>query len=131
MFGNKKYLKNFRGKNNGFSKNGNTLCYGDYGLRSISWGNINSNQIESGRKVISRNIKKSGKLWIRIFPDRSYTKKPVDVRMGNGKGDIIFYVFYIKPGKIIYEIKGLNKIFSLKILKLASFKLPLKTSFIY
>ncbi|XXS36657.1 MAG: 50S ribosomal protein L16 [Candidatus Nasuia deltocephalinicola] len=128
---NSKFIKNNRGKNRGFSFKGDYLVFGDYGLKSTSWCTINSNQIESGRKVISKNIKKLGNLWIRIFPDRSYTKKPVDVRMGKGKGDVHSYVFYLKPGRIIYEIKGLSKSASLKVLKLASYKLPAKTSFIF
>ncbi len=124
---NKKFIKFRRGKNKGFSYKGDYLAFGDFGLKSTSKGNINSKQIESGRKVISKYIKKIGKLWIRIFPDLSYTKKPVDVRMGNGKGDISFYIFKVKPGRIIYEIFGLSNIFSVKVLNLASFKLPLKT----
>ncbi|WP_259286273.1 50S ribosomal protein L16 [Candidatus Nasuia deltocephalinicola] len=124
---NKKFIKFRRGKNKGFSYKGDYLAFGNFGLKSISKGNINSKQIESGRKVISKYIKKIGKLWIRVFPDLSYTKKPVDVRMGNGKGDISFYIFKVKPGRIIYEISGLSNIFSVKVLNLASFKLPLKT----
>ncbi len=128
---NKKFVKFRRGKNKGFSYKGNYLSFGDFGLKSISKGNINFKQIESGRKVISKYIKKIGKLWIRVFPDLSYTKKPVDVRMGNGKGDVDFYIFKIKPGRIIYEILGLSNIISIKVLNLASFKLPLKTIVIY
>ncbi len=127
---NKKFIKFRRGKNKGFSYKGDYLAFGDFGLKSTSKGNINSKQIESGRKVISKYIKKIGKLWIRVFPDLSYTKKPVDVRMGNGKGDISFYIFKVKPGRIIYEIFGLSNIFSVKVLNLASFKLPLKTMII-
>ncbi|WP_259292800.1 50S ribosomal protein L16 [Candidatus Nasuia deltocephalinicola] len=128
---NKKFVKFRRGKNKGFSYKGDYLSFGNFGLKSISKGNINFKQIESGRKVISKYIKKIGKLWIRVFPDLSYTKKPVDVRMGNGKGDIDFYIFKIKPGRIIYEILGLSNINSIKVLNLASFKLPLKTIIVY
>ncbi|WP_259288697.1 50S ribosomal protein L16 [Candidatus Nasuia deltocephalinicola] len=128
---NKKFIKFRRGKNKGFSYKGDYLSFGNFGLKSISKGNINFKQIESGRKVISKYIKKIGKLWIRVFPDLSYTKKPVDVRMGNGKGDVNFYIFKVKPGRIIYEILGLSNIISIKVLNLASFKLPLKTIIIY
>ncbi len=128
---NKKFIKFRRGTNKGFSYKGNYLAFGNFGLKSISKGNINSKQIESGRKVISKYIKKIGKLWIRIFPDLSYTKKPIDVRMGNGKGDISFYIFKVKPGRMIYEILGLSNITSIKVLNLASFKLPLKTTIVY
>ncbi|WP_259288825.1 50S ribosomal protein L16 [Candidatus Nasuia deltocephalinicola] len=124
---NKKFIKFRRGKNKGFSYKGNHLVFGDFGLKSVSRGTINFKQIESGRKVISKHIKKIGKLWIRVFPDLSYTKKPVDVRMGNGKGDISFYIFKIKPGRVIYEICGLSNAVSIKVLNLASFKLPFKT----
>ncbi len=127
---NKKFIKFRRGKNKGFSYKGDYLSFGNYGLKSVSKGNINFKQIESGRKVISKYIKKIGKLWIRVFPDISYTKKPIDVRMGNGKGDVSFYIFKIKPGRIIYEILGLSNIVSIKVLNLASFKLPLKTTIV-
>lgn len=129
--GNKKFVKFRRGRNKGFSYKGDYLAFGNFGLKSISRGNLTARQIESGRKVVSKYIKKTGKLWIRIFPDISYTQKPIDVRMGNGKGDINYYIFKIKPGRIIYEIKGLSNVMSTKILKLASFKLPLKTTIIF
>lgn len=126
----KKFVKDRRRNRKNYAQKGNDLCFGDYGLKAVTYSNLNVKQLEAGRKVISRNIKKLGKMWIRIFPDKSYTKKPVDVRMGNGKGDISFYVFFVQPGKIIYEIKGLSKVLSFRILKLASFKLPFKTIFI-
>ncbi len=129
--GSRKFIKFRRGKNKGFSYKGNYVAFGNYGLKSMSKGNLNAKQIESGRKVISKYIKKFGKLWIRVFPDIPYTQKPTDTRMGNGKGNISFYIFKIKPGRIIYEIKGLSSIISIKILNLASFKLPLKTKIVY
>ncbi|ALP70048.1 LSU ribosomal protein L16p (L10e) [Candidatus Nasuia deltocephalinicola] len=122
-----KFIKNRRRKKKIISCNGNILNYGDYGLKSLSWGRLTKNQIEAGRKVITRHVRGSGKIWIRINPDTSFTKKPIDTRMGNGKGDILYYYFFVKPGKIIYEISGLSKINSLNVLRLASFKLPLKT----
>ncbi|ASS47036.1 50S ribosomal protein L16p (L10e) [Candidatus Nasuia deltocephalinicola] len=125
-----KYSKFHKGRNKFNSSNGNFLSFGKFGLKSISRGRLTSSQIESARKVISKFIKKEGKLWIRIFPDKPITKKPIEVRMGNGKGNVEFYVFEVKPGKIIYEIDGISEILARKILKLASFKLPLLTIFV-
>lgn len=129
MFG-KKFLKSRRLKNKGFCYKCSHLIHGDFGLKSKSWGRVTAKQIESGRKVISRHIKKGGKLWIMIFPDISFTKKPIDVRMGNGKGEIIYYFFNVSPGRIIYEISGISRALSLKILRLASFKLSIKSTII-
>lgn len=128
---NTKYLKSHKGRNRFNSCNGNYLSFGNFGLKSISRGFLTSNQIESARKVISKYIKKEGKIWIRVFPDKPISKKPIDLRMGNGKGDIVYYVFSIKPGKIIYEINCSSKITALKVFKLASYKLPIKTILVY
>lgn len=126
-----KFIKNRRRKSKIISCNGNNLNYGNYGLKSLSWGRLTKNQIEAGRKVITRHVRGgTGKIWIRIYPDTSFTKKPIDTRMGNGKGEILYHYFFVKPGKIIYEISGLSKISSLNVLRLASFKLPLKTTII-
>lgn len=126
-----KYLKHHKGRNRFNSSNGNYLSFGNFGLKSISRGFLTSNQIESARRVISKYMKKESKIWIRIFPDKPICKKPVDLRMGNGKGDLSHYVFLVKPGKIIYEINCSSKILAFKVFKLASYKLPIKTILVY
>ncbi|ADM89817.1 putative 50S ribosomal subunit protein L16 [Candidatus Zinderia insecticola CARI] len=126
-----KYRKQQKGRNKGIShQKGTNISFGKFGIKSISRGRLNSKQIESARKVITRNMKKGGKIWIRIFPDKPITKKPPEVRMGNGKGNIEFYVFEVKPGRILYEFDGVNEKIAFKIFKLASSKLPLSTIFI-
>lgn len=126
----RKYPKVRKGRNKFNCSNGNFISFGTFGLKSISRGKLTFNQIESARRVISKFIKKEGKIWIRVFPDKPITKKPIEVRMGNGKGNVEFYVFEVKPGKVIYEISGVSETFAKKVFKLASFKLPLKTTFV-
>uniref|UniRef100_A0A1B6DP13 Large ribosomal subunit protein uL16m n=1 Tax=Clastoptera arizonana TaxID=38151 RepID=A0A1B6DP13_9HEMI len=127
----RKYKKQQKGRNKGIShEKGTNISFGKFAIKSISRGRLNSKQIEAARKVITRNIKKGGKIWIRVFPDKPITKKPPEVRMGNGKGNIEFYVFEVRPGRILYEIDGVNEKLAFKIFKLASSKLPLSTIFV-
>ena len=109
---------------------GTTITYGSYGLKSEDAARITSNQIEAGRKAISRNIKKIGKMWIRIFPDRPFTKKPAEVKMGKGKGDLEGYCVEIRPGRIIYEIDGVPEELAREALRKAGAKLPVRTRFV-
>ncbi|BBA85258.1 50S ribosomal protein L16 [endosymbiont of Sipalinus gigas] len=127
---NTKFKKYQKGRNKGFSI-GMRLEYGEFGLKSISRGRITSNQIESARRAISRYIKRQCKIWIRIFPDKPITKKPLEVRMGKGKGNVEFWVSLIKPGMILYEIENIPENIAKQAFKLASSKLPIKTLFIY
>lgn len=106
---------------------GTSLAFGSFGLKSVAYGRVTSNQIESARKVMSRYIKKFGKVWIRIFPDRPITKKPPEVRMGKGKGDPVGYCFEVLPGRILFEIDGVDKNTAKESLKGAGAKLPVKT----
>lgn len=126
----RKFKKEHKGRNKGLSYNGNLISFGDFALKSISRGRLNSKQIESARRVLSKHMKRDGKIWIRIFPDKPISKKPIEVRMGNGKGNVEYYVFEVKPGKILYEISGVLESLARKAFKLASFKLPIKTIFI-
>lgn len=103
------------------------IAFGSYGLKAITGARIQSNQIESARKIIARSVSKVGKVWIRVFPDRPYTAKPAEVGMGKGKGDPQGYCFEVKPGRIIFEIDGLDEATSRETLRKAGTKLPVKT----
>lgn len=114
----------------GLSKGGNKISFGEIGLKAISASRITSRQIEAVRVTIMRQIKRSGKVWIRIFPDRPVTQKPAETRMGKGKGSVEYYVAIVKPGKILFEIAGADKDLMRLALKKASAKLPLKTKIV-
>ncbi len=122
-----KFRKVFRGKRRGVATKGNYLAFGDYGLQSIENCWLTARQIEAARVAINKYLKKSGKLWIRVFPYKPVTKKPVEVRMGKGKGDPEFYVDVIKRGKILFEIEGVTPDIAHQALKNAMGKLPMKT----
>jgi large subunit ribosomal protein L16 len=122
-----KYRKMHRGRMKGKAKGGTFLAFGKYGLQALEPVWINSNQIEAARITLARSIKKGGKIWIRIFPDKPVTKKPAETRMGKGKGDLQFWVSVVKPGRIIFEIEGISEIEARKALTLASSKLPIHT----
>ncbi|MFC1711982.1 50S ribosomal protein L16 [Patescibacteria group bacterium] len=122
-----KYRKHFRGKRRGVRVSGSSLSFGEYGLKSLSCGWLSSRQIEAARKAITHFTKRSGKLWIRVFPDKTYTKKGAGSRMGSGKGEVEGYVAVIRPGRIIFELAGVEEEISLESLKRAGAKLPIKT----
>ncbi|MGD6858711.1 MAG: 50S ribosomal protein L16 [Enterobacteriaceae bacterium] len=124
-----KFRKIQKGRNKGKFIN-SCIFFGEFGLKAISRGFLTSNQIESARRVLSRYVKKQSKIWIRIFPDKPITKKPLEVRMGKGKGDVEYWVAVIKPGAILYEIGSVSEDVARKAFKLASSKLPVKTIFI-
>ncbi len=124
-----KYRKVQKGRNKGIS-NDISLNFGKFGLKAITRGNISSRQIESARRVISRTIKRQGFLWIRIFPDKPITRKPLEIRMGKGKGNVEYWVAIIKPGKILYELDGVDENLARKAFKLAGDKLSVKTMFV-
>ena len=127
-----KYRKQFRPNKAayGVALRGNTLSFGDYGLRSEEIGNISSRQIEAARKAITHFIKRGGKVWIRIFPDKPITKKPPETRMGGGKGDLHEYVVVVKTGSVLFEMAGVPEAIVKGALRLASHKLPVKSSFL-
>lgn len=124
-----KYKKAFKGRIKGYSNQGYILSFGDYGLKSIEAHRIKENQIEAARKVINGFLQRSGKLWIRVFPNIPVTKKPSDVRMGKGKGAVEYYVFRVKPGRILFELGSVSESDARSAFALASSKLPLRTKF--
>ncbi|RME17174.1 MAG: 50S ribosomal protein L16, partial [Bdellovibrio sp.] len=113
----------------GFATRGNKISFGDYALAVVEGGRITARQIEASRIAISRSVKRGGKLWIRIFPDKPITKKPAEVRMGKGKGSPELYVSLVKPGRILFEMNGVTREQAEEAFRLASHKLPLKTKF--
>lgn len=127
---NVKYRRQHRDKFKGLTKRGSDISFGDYGLMSLSSGRLTDRQIESSRIAISRYVKRGGKLWIRVFPDRPLTKKPLETRMGSGKGDVEFWTATIKPGRILFEISGVTEEQAKEAFRLASYKLPFKMKFI-
>lgn len=122
-----KYRKQMRGTMKGMATRGTTLSFGEFGLQTMSTGWISARQIESARRAISNYTQRGGRTWICIFPDKPITKKPAEVRMGGGKGDIHEYVAPVKPGKIMFEMTGVSEAIAREALRLASHKLPVKT----
>ena len=125
-----KWRKIHRGRLRGQAKRGTDLSFGDFGLISLSAGRMTDRQIEASRIAISRSIKRSGKIWIRVFPDQPITQKPIGVRMGSGKGNLEFWVALIKPGRVLFEIEGVTEEQAREAFRLASHKLPFKTKFL-
>lgn len=126
-----KFRKQQKGRNNrSFITKGNNLNFGEFGIKSLENSRITARQIESARIVISKYLKRIGKIWIRIFPDKPITKKPLEVRQGKGKGNVEYWVALVQPGRIIFEVSGVPYDVAYKALKLASYKLPVKTLFI-
>lgn len=125
-----KHRKVFRGKRRGIATKGNILEFGDYGLQAMENAWITARQIEAGRIAINRHIKRSGKLWIRLFPYKPVTSKPIEVRMGKGKGDPEFWVDVVKRGRIIYELEGVDEPIAKEAMRLAQRKFPIKTRFV-
>ncbi len=122
-----KYRKQFRGRMRGMAKGGTELLNGEYGIQALEPGWINSRQIEAIRRAIVRRMKRRGKYWIRIFPDKPVTAKPAETRMGKGKGSVEEYVAVVKPGRIIFEVAGVPESVAREALRLAGYKLPIKT----
>lgn len=125
-----KFRKQQRGRNRGKAQNGNTVTFGQYGLKALEAHWITSRQIEAARIAMTRYIKRGGKVWIRIFPDKPVTKKPAETRMGKGKGAPEFWVAVIKPGRVMFEIEGVSEDVAKEAMRLASHKLPIKTKFV-
>ena len=125
-----KYRKQQRGRMRGVARRGSHLNFGEYGLQAVECGAINANQIEAARIAMTRHVKRGGKLWIRIFPDKPFTKKPAEVRMGKGKGAPEGWVAIVRPGKILYEMEGVSREMAKEALRLASHKLSVRTRFV-
>jgi large subunit ribosomal protein L16 len=122
-----KFRKQMRGRMRGSAMRGNKLSFGDFGLQALTPGWITARQIESARIAITRHVKRGGKVWIRIFPDKPITKKPAETRMGKGKGSPEAWVAVVKPGRILYELEGVTESVAKEAMRLASHKLPIKT----
>ena len=124
-----KYRKQHKGRNKGIASTGNKVSFGEFGLKAIGRGRITARQIEAARRVMTRHIKRGGRIWIRIFPDKPISKKPAEVRMGKGKGSVEFFVAEIQPGKMLYEMDGVSEEIAREAFRLAAAKLPILTTF--
>jgi large subunit ribosomal protein L16 len=126
-----KYRKQQKGRNKGVATRGTKVSFGEYGLKAINRGRITARQIEAGRRAMSRHIKRGGRIWIRIFPDKPVSQKPAEVRMGNGKGNPEFFVAEIQPGRVLFEMDGVTEALAREAFSLAAAKLPFKTAFVH
>ncbi|MGD1984773.1 MAG: 50S ribosomal protein L16 [Chromatiaceae bacterium] len=125
-----KFRKQMKGRNRGLAESGNKVSFGEYGLKATGRGRITARQIEAARRTITRTVKRGGKLWIRVFPDKPISKKPLEVRMGKGKGNVEYWVAQIQPGRMLYEIEGVNEELAREAFSLAAAKLPVQTAFV-
>jgi len=125
-----KFRKRQKGRNRGLATSGNRVSFGEYGLRATARGRITARQIEAARRAMTRHIKRGGKIWIRVFPDVPITKKPIEVRMGKGKGNVEYWVAKVKPGKVLYEMQGVTEDIAREAFRRAAAKLPVATTFV-
>ncbi|TVS12068.1 MAG: 50S ribosomal protein L16 [Wenzhouxiangella sp.] len=125
-----KFRKQQKGRNRGLAQVGNRVSFGEFGLQATTTGFLTARQIESARRAITRHVKRGGKLWIRVFPDKPITKKPVEVRMGKGKGNVEYWVAPVQPGRMIYEIQGVSEDIAREAFRRAAAKLSVKTAFV-
>ncbi len=126
----RKYRKEQKGRNTGLATRGADVSFGEFGLKATTRGRLTSRQIEAARRAMTRHIKRGGRIWIRIFPDKPISRKPAEVRMGNGKGNPEYYVAEIQPGKVLYEMDGVQEHLAREAFRLAAAKLPLLTTFV-
>jgi large subunit ribosomal protein L16 len=125
-----KFRKQQKGRNKGVATTGNKVSFGEFGLKAVGRGRLTARQIEAARRAMTRHIKRGGRIWIRIFPDKPISKKPAEVRMGNGKGNPEYWVAEIQPGKVLYEMDGVNEALAREAFALAAAKLPIATTFV-
>jgi large subunit ribosomal protein L16 len=125
-----KFRKQQKGRNRGLAQSGNKVSFGEFGLKATDRGRLTARQIEAARRAMTRHIKRGGKIWIRVFPDKPITKKPLEVRMGKGKGNVEYWVAQIQPGRMLYEMEGVSEEIAREAFKLAAAKLPIKTTFV-
>jgi large subunit ribosomal protein L16 len=125
-----KFRKTFKGRTRGIASRGNTVAFGEFGLMTLEPGLVTNRQIEASRVAMTREMKRGGKVWIRIFPDKPITKKPAETRMGKGKGNPEGWVAVVKPGRVMFEIEGISEVLARKALALAAAKLPVRTRFV-
>jgi large subunit ribosomal protein L16 len=125
-----KFRKQQKGRNRGLAQSGNKVSFGEFGLKAAERGRVTARQIEAARRAMTRHIKRGGKIWIRVFPDKPITKKPLEVRQGKGKGNVEYWVAKIQPGSMLYEMEGVSEEIAREAFKLADAKLPVKTIFV-
>ena len=125
-----KFRKQQKGRNRGLAQSGNRVSFGEYGLKATGRGRITARQIEAARRAINRHVKRGAKVWIRIFPDKPITQKPLEVRQGKGKGNVEYWVAQIQPGRMLYEMEGVGEDVAREALRLAARKLPVPTAFV-
>lgn len=125
-----KFRKQFKGKNRGLAQAGNKVSFGEYGLKATERGRVTARQIEAARRAMTRKVKRSGKIWIRIFPDVPISSKPLEVRMGKGKGNVDYWCSKVQPGTVLYEMEGVSEELAREAFRLAATKLPIKTTFV-
>jgi large subunit ribosomal protein L16 len=124
-----KYRKQMKGRNRGLAQRGSSVSFGEFGLKAMERGRLTARQIESARRAMTRHIKRGGKIWIRVFPDKPITQKPLEVRQGKGKGSVEYWVAQIQPGKILFEMEGVSRELAVEAFDLAKAKLPFKVMF--
>ncbi|HJP05718.1 MAG: 50S ribosomal protein L16 [Chromatiales bacterium] len=125
-----KFRKQQKGRNRGLAERGSTVSFGEFGLKATGRGRITARQIEAARRAMTRHIKRGGKIWIRIFPDKPITKKPLEVRQGKGKGSVEYWVAQVQPGRVLYEMEGVSEDVAREAFTLAAAKLPVSTQFV-
>jgi large subunit ribosomal protein L16 len=125
-----KFRKQHKGRNRGLAERGSKVSFGEFGLKAIGRGRLTARQIEAARRVITRRIKRGGKIWIRVFPDKPITQKPLEVRMGKGKGNVEYWVALVQPGRMLYEMEGVPEEIAREAFTLAAAKLPMATTFV-
>ena len=125
-----KYRKQHKGRNRGKAMSGNRVSFGEFGLKATTRGRLTARQIEAARRAITRHVKRGAKVWIRVFPDKPITKKPLEVRQGKGKGNVEYWVAQVQPGRMLYEMQGVEEELAREAFRLAAAKLPVQTSFV-
>ena len=125
-----KFRKQQKGRNRGLAQRGSKVSFGEYALKSLGRGRLTARQIEAGRRALTRRVRRGGKIWIRVFPDKPITKKPLEVRQGKGKGAVEYWVAQIQPGRVIYEMEGVSEDVARAAFSLAAAKLPFPTAFV-
>ena len=125
-----KFRKQHKGRNRGLAQRGNNVNFGEYGLKALDRGRLTSRQIEAARRAMTRHVKRGGKIWIRVFPDKPITKKPLEVRQGKGKGSVEYWVALVQPGSLLYEMSGVTEEVAREAFRRAAAKLPVATTFV-
>jgi len=125
-----KFRKQQKGRNRGLAIRGGSVAFGEYGLKAIGRGRLTARQIEAARRAMTRYVKRGGKIWIRVFPDKPISKKPLEVRQGKGKGNVEYWVAQIQPGRVLYEMEGVSEEIAREAFRLAAAKLPMATAFV-